>query len=109
MSLVEVATARDRVDVMAERIPVLWINVHSDDLQVRIIVGDDEEDLVSHLPCFEVRSERAPAGGVIERFRRIAGVLLQLLAGKCHGPVRSPNVSGSTGRLARGKFSTTSR
>jgi hypothetical protein len=36
------------------------IHFHRDDLQVRIIVGNDEEDLVVQHPRVEVRSERVP-------------------------------------------------
>ncbi len=60
------------------------------------------------LPHLEVRGEWAPGSDALERCRGNAGVLLQLLAGERHCSLR-PNVPGSTGRFAWGRFSTTSR
>jgi hypothetical protein len=108
MLLVEVAPSGDGVVVAAKRVTVVRVHLHRDDLQGWVTLGDDEEYLVPHLPHLQVWCERPTLADICECRRGGPGALLQPLAGERHGSL-VPNVAGSTGCCARGRFATTSR
>ena len=74
MLFVEVVPGGDRVVVAAERVAVVRVDLDGDDLLFRVILGDDEEHLVAHLPHVQVRRERPAIADVLERGRGVAGV-----------------------------------